>query len=110
MARRAEDCALVLEAMIGRDPRDSTSLEHPSLDLVGAIDSVKGDQPLAGTRIGVPRDYLDAGLDPCVARVTHDAIAVYESLGATIVDIELPNTDHAIAAYYLIAASEASSN
>lgn len=110
MARRAEDCALVLEAMIGRDPRDSTSLEHPSLDLVGAIDSVKGDQPLAGKRIGVPRDYLDAGLDPCVARVTHDAIAVYESLGATIVDIELPNTDHAIAAYYLIAASEASSN
>ncbi len=105
LARNAEDCALLLQAMAGFDPKDSTSVDQPLDDYLAAL-----DKPLAGLRIGLPREYFGAGLD---ARIGEKVLAVVEELkklGATVKDISLPNMQHAIPAYYVIAPAEASSN
>ncbi|WP_170862234.1 Asp-tRNA(Asn)/Glu-tRNA(Gln) amidotransferase subunit GatA [Pseudomonas borbori] len=105
LARSAEDCALMLQAMAGFDPKDSTSVEQPVDDYLTAL-----NQPLNGLRIGLPREYFGSGLD---ARIGEKVLAVVEELkklGATIKDISLPNMQHAIPAYYVIAPAEASSN
>ena len=105
LARTAEDCALLLGAMAGFDPKDSTSVDQPIDDYLAAL-----SQPLAGLRIGLPREYFGAGLD---ARIGEKVMAVVEELkklGATVKDISLPNMQHAIPAYYVIAPAEASSN
>ena len=105
MARTAEDCALLLGAMAGFDPRDSTSVDRPVPDYVALL-----DQPLDGLKIGLPKEYFGEGLDGEVARVVEDAIAEYRKLGAETVEISLPNSPLAIPAYYVIAPAECSSN
>lgn len=97
--------ALLLEAISGHDPRDSTSVDQP----VPAY-SQSVDQPLAGLKIGVPREHFAEGIDPEVANVVRRALDVYKSLGAELRDVDLPHSKYSIATYYLIAPSEASSN
>lgn len=105
IAKSAEDCALLLNAMAGFDPCDSTSLERPEEDFTRDL-----QRDLHGLRIGVPREYFGAGLAGDVEQAVRAALAEYEHLGATLVDISLPNTALSIPAYYVIAPAEASSN
>ena len=105
MARTAEDCALLLGAMAGFDPRDSTSVDRPVPDYVAQI-----DRPLNGLKIGLPKEYFGAGLDGAMAHVVEAAMAEYRKLGAETVEISLPNSQLAIPAYYVIAPAECSSN
>jgi aspartyl-tRNA(Asn)/glutamyl-tRNA(Gln) amidotransferase subunit A len=105
MAKSAEDCALMLNAMAGFDARDSTSLERPAEDYTRDL-----DKPLAGLRIGLPREFFAEGLSADVAQAVEAAIAAYRKLGATTVDISLPNMKLSVPAYYVIAPAEASSN
>lgn len=97
--------ALLLESIAGHDHHDSTSVDRP----VPAY-SQTVDQPLAGLRIGVAREHFVEGLDPEVEQSVREAIKVYQSLGATVVDISLPRSKYCVAVYYLVASSEASSN
>ena len=109
MARTAEDCALLLSAMAGFDERDSTSLTPQQGG--GAEDFTRSlTESLQGLRIGVPREYFGAGLAADVEQAVRAALAQYVALGATLVDISLPNTALSIPAYYMIAPAEASSN
>jgi len=110
IARSAEDCAYLLQAMAGHDAKDSTSVSQPVEDYLAALQTSNPDKPLQGLRIGLPRQYLADGLDPDVKARVEDALKVMESLGATLVWIDLTTTDAAIPAYYLIAPAEASSN
>ncbi|MDC0403802.1 Asp-tRNA(Asn)/Glu-tRNA(Gln) amidotransferase subunit GatA [Porticoccaceae bacterium] len=107
MARSAEDCALLLREMAGHDQLDSTSAEIAVPDYCGELNQRKD---LSDLKIGVPSQYFGAGLDDGVATAVREALAVYESLGATLVEIELPNSALAIPAYYVIAPAEASAN
>jgi aspartyl-tRNA(Asn)/glutamyl-tRNA(Gln) amidotransferase subunit A len=104
-ARSAEDCGLLLNAMAGHDPRDSTSLDRPREDYTRDL-----AKPLAGLRIGLPREYFGDGIDPDVAGAIEAALAEYRKLGATTVDIALPNVKLSVPVYYVIAPAEASSN
>ncbi len=105
MAKSAEDCALLLNAMAGFDARDSTSLERPAEDYAREL-----DKPLAGLRIGLPREFFAEGLSADVAQAVDAAIAEFRRLGATTVDVSLPNMRLSVPAYYVIAPAEASSN
>ena len=104
-ATDVQGAATLLEAISGHDHRDSTSVRQP----VPAF-SQSFDQPLAGLRIGVPVEHFAEGLDSEIERAVREAIAVYRSLGAEIKDVHLPHSRYAIATYYLVATSEASSN
>ncbi len=106
LARSAADCALLLDAMAGFDPRDSTSLPAPDREDFGR----DLDKPLAGLRIGVPAEFFGDGLDDDVRAAIDAAIAQLEALGAARREIHLPRTRLAIPAYYVIAPAEASSN
>ncbi len=101
----AEDCALLLSAMAGHDPRDSTSLEREAEDYSAAL-----DKPLAGLRVGLPKEFFAEGMSDDVRAAVEAAIAEYRRLGATTVEVSLPNARLAIPAYYVIAPAEASSN
>ena len=105
MAQTAEDCAMLLNAMTGFDPQDSTSLERPAEDFGRDL-----DKPLQGLKIGVPREYFGKGLASDVEEAVRAALHEYEKLGATLVDISLPKTELSIPVYYVIAPAEASSN
>lgn len=105
MARTAEDCALLLANMAGMDPRDSTCVEQPVDDYLAGL-----NQPLAGVRIGLPQEYFSDALDSRIGDSMMAAVEVLKQLGATVKDICLPNSRHAIPAYYVIAPAEASSN
>jgi aspartyl-tRNA(Asn)/glutamyl-tRNA(Gln) amidotransferase subunit A len=105
MGRDAADCARLLSAMAGFDPRDATSLERPAEDFGRAI-----GQPIEGLRIGLPREYFGEGLAPDVRAAIESAIEVLRAAGAVTVDISLARTELAIPAYYVIAPAEASSN
>ncbi len=105
MAKSARDLAMMLNVMAGFDARDSTSLERPREDYTRDL-----DQPLAGLRIGLPREHFGAGLNGDVAAAVEAAIAHYRTLGAKTVDISLPNSALSVPAYYVIAPAEASSN
>ena len=105
MARSAEDCARLLQVMAGHDPRDSTSMTRPVDDYSAALEA-----DISGLRIGVPSEYFGDGLDDGVARVIHAALAEYEALGATLVEVSLPRNSLAMPAYYIIAPAEASTN
>ncbi|MEL7472504.1 MAG: Asp-tRNA(Asn)/Glu-tRNA(Gln) amidotransferase subunit GatA [Planctomycetota bacterium] len=106
MATRVEDVAMALEVMRGEDPLDATSSRHDTGDLVSGVGSA-----IEGARIGVPRDVLDdAELHDGVRDVYERAIESCRSMGAEVVDIELPNARSGIAAYYIVAPAEASSN
>ncbi len=100
------DTALVMDAIAGRDPRDSTSLDAPVPDYAAGIDN----QDLHGVRLGIPIEYFAEGIEPGVESAVRTAIAHLESLGATIEEVSLPHTDYAISIYYLILTAEASSN
>lgn len=133
IAGDALDCAVLLSAMAGFDPRDSTSLDQPVPDWLadvglgreGAASGAAGSdrrgsagwpaaatesQPLAGLVVGLPREFFGAGVAPGVLAAVRQGIAALASLGAEIRDIDLPRTDLAIPAYYTIAPAEASSN
>ena len=105
IAQTAEDCALLLNAMTGFDPRDSTSLERRKEDFSAGL-----EQDLKGLRIGIPREYFSSGLSADVEQAVRAALQEYEKLGATLVDISLPKTELSIPVYYVIAPAEASSN
>lgn len=105
MAQNAEDAALLMNAMAGFDPKDSTSTDIETPDFSADL-----DKPLQGLRIGLPKQFFETGLDADVGKVVQDAIAQYEKMGASLVEIELPNTHLSIPAYYVVAPAEASSN
>jgi aspartyl-tRNA(Asn)/glutamyl-tRNA(Gln) amidotransferase subunit A len=104
-ARSVEDAAIVLEAMAGHDPLDATSSIRPNVVLRDLEGGVKG------TRLGVPREYYDVdGIEPGVKAAVDKAIKAFRDAGAEIVDVTLPHTDYGLAAYYIIAPAECSSN
>ena len=105
ITRTVEDCALLLEAIAGYDPRDSTSVDCPVPDYQASLCA-----GVAGKKIGLPREYFIEGLDPAVKAAVAAAIEVYRGLGAELVPVSLPHTDYSVACYYLIATAEASSN
>jgi aspartyl-tRNA(Asn)/glutamyl-tRNA(Gln) amidotransferase subunit A len=104
ITRTAEDAALVLSVIAGHDPADSTSATISTDGLATVHDSVRG------RRIGVPRASLATGVEAGTLDSFRAGLATLEALGATLVDVELPNLPHAIATYYLVATAEASSN
>ena len=105
MARSAEDCALLLNSMAGFDERDSTSLDRLPEDYARDL-----DKPLTGLRIGLPKEFFGAGCDADVMAAVQTAIDEYRKLGATTVEVSLPNSHLSVPAYYVIAPAEASSN
>lgn len=105
MAKSAEDCAHLLQAMAGFDEKDSTSSETATDDYVSNLNA-----PLAGLKIGLPKEYFGDGLDSQVAETIMTAVREFEKLGATVKEISLPNLKLSIPSYYVIAPSEASSN
>ena len=105
VTRDVRDCALLLQAIAGYDPSDSTSVDTPVPDYQAVLD---GD--LGGVRIGLPKEYFIDGLDADVRRSVEQAVATYRDLGAEIIEVSLPHTTYAVACYYLIATAEASSN
>jgi aspartyl-tRNA(Asn)/glutamyl-tRNA(Gln) amidotransferase subunit A len=103
--RSVRDCATVLAALAGHDPRDSTSVDLPVPDYAAALGG-----EIRGLRLGVPREYFVAGMEPGVEASVRDAFRVLEGLGAEIVEVSLPSTDKGLATYYIIAPAEASAN
>ena len=103
--KTVRDSALVLNAIAGRDPQDSTSLDEPVPDHTALL-----GRDLKGLRLGMPREYFIEGIDPQVDAAVRAAVRHYESLGAEIVEVSLPNTEHAVGVYYIIATAEASAN
>jgi aspartyl-tRNA(Asn)/glutamyl-tRNA(Gln) amidotransferase subunit A len=104
-ARSVADVAVVLQALAGHDPRDSTSVDLPVPDYAAALDG-----EVRGLRLGVPREYFVAGMEPGVEAAVRAGIGVLEGLGADIVEVSLPSTDLGLATYYIIAPAEASAN
>ncbi|QYU67923.1 aspartyl/glutamyl-tRNA amidotransferase subunit A [Leptolyngbya sp. 15MV] len=105
MARDVTDCAIMLEAMAGFDPKDSTSLDLPVLQWAA---SLSGD--LRGKKVGIPREYRMEGMDPQIDALWQRGIEWVKDAGAEVVEIGLPHTQYALAAYYIVAPAEASSN
>ncbi|MEH6545285.1 MAG: Asp-tRNA(Asn)/Glu-tRNA(Gln) amidotransferase subunit GatA [Sneathiella sp.] len=105
MTRSVRDSAIMLEAMAGFDPKDSTSVDMPVPDFQAAL---SGD--IRGLRIGIPKEYQLDGMNPEIQALWNQGIDWIKAAGAEIVDISLPNTKYALPAYYIIAPAEASSN
>jgi aspartyl-tRNA(Asn)/glutamyl-tRNA(Gln) amidotransferase subunit A len=104
-ARTVRDTGLLLNALSGRDPMDSTSLDQPVDDYTALI-----GRDLKGLRLGIPKEYFVDGMDPQVRAATEAAIKQCESLGAELVEVSLPHTEFAVGVYYIIATAEASAN
>ena len=104
-AKTAEDLGIMLNAMAGFDPRDSTSLERAREDYTRDL-----EKPLAGLRVGLPREFFAEGMSPDVAKAIDEAIAQYRKLGCTMVEVSLPNMQLSVPVYYVLAPAEASSN
>jgi aspartyl-tRNA(Asn)/glutamyl-tRNA(Gln) amidotransferase subunit A len=105
MTRDVVDNAILLQAIAGHDPRDSTSSPRPVPDYLSTLrNGVKG------MRLGVPKEYFVAGMEPAVEQAIRDAIRLLEQQGASIEEVSLPHSDVALPAYYIIAPAEASSN
>ena len=105
IAKNAEDAALMLQCMASHDPKDSTNSPQPIDDF-----SAQLSQSLKGRRIGIPKQYFGEGLDSATGDAVQAALEQYRQLGAELVDIDLPHTDLAVPAYYVIAPAEASAN
>lgn len=105
MTYSAEDCGLVFNAMLGFDPKDSTSLDHPAEDFTRSLNA-----GVKGLKIGVPKEFFGDGLQPDVEAAVRAALAEYQKMGATLVEISLPNAALGIPVYYVIAPAECSSN
>jgi len=114
LARSAEDCALLLNTMSGFDERDATSATEPAPDFAASLNKPRegatAAQPLKGLRIGLPGEFFPAALAADVNGAVRAALAEFEKLGATLVDVSLPRTELSIPVYYIIAPAEASSN
>ncbi len=104
-AQTVGDAALLLEAVAGHDPRDSTSVDRPVPAYSRTV-----NEPLKGLRVGVPQEFFGDGLDAEVGAAVRAALDAYKGLGATLVDVSLPHSKYALAAYYIVAPAEASSN
>jgi aspartyl-tRNA(Asn)/glutamyl-tRNA(Gln) amidotransferase subunit A len=105
LARTAEDAALLLDVIAGHDPLDSTAVDRPA-----PVYSQTVAQPLGGLTLGLVREHFGPGLDSDVEQAVREAVRVYQSLGAKVKEISLPHSKYGVAAYYIIAPSEASSN
>jgi aspartyl-tRNA(Asn)/glutamyl-tRNA(Gln) amidotransferase subunit A len=105
MARTAEDCALMLTAMAGHDPRDATSINRPTEDYTRSLNVT-----VKGLRIGLPDEFWGEGIAPEVRAIAEAAVKQLEAMGATVKRISLPNVKYSVPAYYVIAPAEASSN
>lgn len=105
MTKDVTDSALVLNAIAGHDPRDSTSLDVPKPDYTKAL-----RPDIKGMRLGVPKEYFVQGMEPGVEKAVREAVKVLEGLGATVSETSLPHSRHALAVYYILAPSEASAN
>ena len=103
--KTVRDSALLLNAISGRDPHDSTSLDAPVPDFTSLL-----GRDLRGVKLGMPREYFIDGIDPQVDAAVRAAVKKYEELGAEIVEVSLPNTEHAVGVYYIVATAEASAN
>ena len=105
LARSVPDVAAVLGAIAGHDPRDSTSVDTPVPDYGAALTG-----EISGMRLGVPREFFVAGMEPGVESAVRSAIALFRGLGGEIIEVSLPSTDRGLATYYIIAPAEASAN
>ncbi len=105
LTKDVRDCALMMNAICGHDPLDSTSIKLPVPDFAAAL-----QDGLQGVKIGIPKEYFGQGLDPEVDKAVRDGIAMLKEARAEIVEVTLPHTDYCVAVYYLIAPAEASSN
>ena len=105
MAQTASDCALIMNAIAGFDEKDSTSIEHDVDDYTADL-----DKPLDGLRIGLPKEYFGEGLAASTDEVVQAALKQYQSLGAELIEIELPNTGLSVPVYYVVAPAECSAN
>lgn len=103
--KTVRDSALILNAICGKDPMDSTSLDVPTPDFTSLL-----GRDVKGLKLGLPREYFIDGIDPQVNAAVRAAVKHYESLGAEIVEVSLPNTEHAVGVYYIIATAECSAN
>ncbi len=104
LTRSVYDCALLLGHLVGKDPRDATSVAAPQpVELPSAV-------RLDGVHVGIPREYLAAGIEPGVRERFDETVALVEELGGTCVEVSLPHTEYALPAYYIIAPAEASAN
>jgi aspartyl-tRNA(Asn)/glutamyl-tRNA(Gln) amidotransferase subunit A len=105
LTKTVRDSALIMNAIAGHDPQDSTSLNEPVPDYAARLGN-----DLRGVRLGVPKEYMIEGIDPQVKAAIDAAVKQMNSLGAEIVDVSLPHTDYAVAVYYILATAEASAN
>ncbi|UCD12571.1 MAG: Asp-tRNA(Asn)/Glu-tRNA(Gln) amidotransferase subunit GatA, partial [Nitrospinaceae bacterium] len=105
MTKTVADAALLMNVISGHDPLDSTSADVPAPDFTLAL-----ARPVEGLKLGVPKEYFTSGLMPEVARRVEAAIATLRSLGMNTVEVSLPHLDYAVAAYYILACAEASTN
>lgn len=115
LGRSARDCAYLLQPMIGHDPRDATSIKYDMPDYIQDIDAAEAqagdsDQPLAGLRIGIAKEYFGEGLNAEVDQLVRAALQQYEALGATVVEVNITDPEITLATYYMLASAEASSN
>jgi aspartyl-tRNA(Asn)/glutamyl-tRNA(Gln) amidotransferase subunit A len=105
LTKTVRDAALLLNAMAGPDPRDSTCVKEAAPDYTKNL-----ERNLRGTRLGLAKEYMSDGIDPHVRAAMETAVAHFQSLGAEIVEVSLPHTEYAVATYYMIASAEASAN
>ena len=105
ITRSVADAALLLGVMAGFDERDSTSIDHPVPDYLAGL-----DESIDGLRVGIVRQHFDAGLDAGCASAVREALAVLESRGAKLTEVDLPNLDLSVPTYYVVAPAECSSN
>jgi aspartyl-tRNA(Asn)/glutamyl-tRNA(Gln) amidotransferase subunit A len=103
--KEVRDAGLILNAICGKDPMDSTSLEEAVPDFTAQI-----GRDIRGMKLGMPREYFISGIDPQVDAAVRAALRQCESLGAEIIEIGLPHTEHAVGVYYIVATAEASAN
>jgi len=105
LTQTVRDAAMLLAHMAGFDPRDSTSVDTPVPDYLGAL-----EQPLAGLKVGLLKEFFDKGLDAASEKLVRDALRLYETLGAKLIEVSLPNLPLSVPAYYVVAPAECSSN
>jgi aspartyl-tRNA(Asn)/glutamyl-tRNA(Gln) amidotransferase subunit A len=105
MTKDVRDCAILLQAISGYDQRDSTSVDCPVPDYGASLAA-----GVKGLKVGIPKEYFDAGLDPEVEAAVRNGVAALQAAGAEVVEVSLPHTGYGVAAYYIIAPAEASSN
>lgn len=105
LTKSVRDAAIIMNAIAGSDPQDSTSLRDEVPDYTANLGA-----ELRGTRLGIPKEYMGEGIDPQVCAAIEKSVAHFRSLGAEIIELSLPHTEYAIASYYMIASAEASAN